>query len=68
MGDLEKVLTNLSNEVLTWEDICKEYPEHKTKEEDAWLLFIAYDLLINFLSIEIDNLPRNFMFTALIAN
>jgi hypothetical protein len=35
MGDLEKVLTNLSNEFLTWEDICKEYPEHKTKEEDA---------------------------------
>ena len=31
MGDLEKVMTNLSNEVTTWEQVCKEYPEHKTE-------------------------------------
>lgn len=52
MGDLEKVLTNLSNEFLTWEDICKEYPEHKTKEEDAWLLFIALWFTYMFFSFD----------------
>ncbi len=34
MGDLEKVLTNLSNELATWEEVCKNYPEHKTEEKD----------------------------------
>ncbi len=34
MGDLEKVMTNLSNELTTWEEVCKNYPEHKTEEKD----------------------------------
>lgn len=34
MNDLEKVLTNLSTEVTTWEEVCKQYPEHKTEEKD----------------------------------
>jgi len=27
-------MTNLSNEVSTWEQVCKEYPEYKTEEKD----------------------------------
>jgi hypothetical protein len=24
----------LSNELATWEEVCKNYPEHKTEEKD----------------------------------
>ena len=34
MNDLQKVMSNLSTEVVTWEQICKEYPEYKAEEKD----------------------------------
>ena len=34
MGDLEKVLSNLSTEVTSWEEVCKNYPEQKAEEKD----------------------------------
>ena len=33
MIDLEKVMINLSNETVSWTDVCKEYPEYTSNEE-----------------------------------